>query len=66
MTRCDSVQFVPDPRRVITKPFLPGEQADPGGSSRIQVALERIMAMSESEVADALSAALGVLRRTAP
>ena len=58
MTRCASVQFVPDPRRVITKPFLPGEQADPDGSSRIQVVLERIMAMSEFEVADALSGAL--------
>ena len=58
MTRCDLVQFVPDPRRVITKPFLPGEQIYPDGSSRIQVALERIMAMTEPEVADALADAL--------
>lgn len=58
MTRCDSVQFVPDPRRVITKPFLPGDEIYPDGSSRIQVALERILAMSEPEVADALAEAL--------
>ncbi len=58
MTRCDSVHLVPDPRRVITKPFLPGEEIYPDGSSRIQVALERIMAMSEAEVADVLTGAL--------
>jgi predicted GH43/DUF377 family glycosyl hydrolase len=55
MTRCDSVHLVPDPRRVITKPFLPGEQIYPDGSSRLQVVIERVMAMSEHEVADTLA-----------
>ena len=57
MTRCDSVRLVPDPRRVITKPFLPGEQIYPDGSSRLQVVLERVMALSEREVADTLARA---------
>jgi hypothetical protein len=55
MTRVDSVRLVPDPRRVITKPFLPGEEIYPDGSSRLQVVLERVMALSEREVADALA-----------
>ena len=57
MTRCDSVRLVPDPRRVITKPFLPGEEIHPDGSSRLQVVLERVMAMSEHDVADTLARA---------
>ena len=52
MRRCDSVMLAPDPRRVITKPFLPGEQTYAEGSSRLQVVLDRIMAMPEHEVAD--------------
>jgi predicted GH43/DUF377 family glycosyl hydrolase len=55
--RCDSVRLVPDPRRVITKPFLPREEIYPDGSSRMQVVLERIMAMSEHDVTETLTAA---------
>lgn len=55
MTRCESVRLVPDPRRVITKPFLPGEEISPGGSSRVRVVLERIMAMSDDDVASTLA-----------
>ena len=55
MTRCDSVRLVPDARRVITKPFLPGEEIYPDGSSRLQVVLERVMALSEREVGDTLA-----------
>ncbi len=54
MTRCDSVRFVPDARRVITKPFLPREEIYPDGSSRMQVVLERIMAMPERQVTETL------------
>ncbi len=54
-TRCESVRLVPDPGRVIAKPFIPGDQSYPDGSSRIQVIIERIMAMSESEVTTTLT-----------
>lgn len=59
MTRCESVRLEPDPRRVIAKPFLPGEEVFPDGSSRLQVVLERVMAMSEQEVVDTLAQARG-------
>ncbi len=57
MTRRDSVRLVPDARRVIAKPFLPGEEIYPDGSSRLQIVLERIMAMPEDVVAETLNAA---------
>ena len=56
MTRDESVRLVPDPRRVITKPFLPGGEKRPDGSSRISVVLERIRAMPEDEVVVTLDA----------
>jgi predicted GH43/DUF377 family glycosyl hydrolase len=52
--RCQSVRLVPDARRVITKPFFPGEVVFADGSSRMQVVLQRIMAMAETEVARTL------------
>ena len=55
--RCDSVRLVPNPRRVINKPFLPREEIYPDGSSRMQVVLERILAMSEHEVTATFAAA---------
>jgi len=55
MTRQDSVRLVPEPSRVITKLFLPGEETSPDGSSRLEVVLERIMAMSDVEAADTLA-----------
>ena len=57
MTRSDSVRLVPDARRVIVKPFLPGEEVYPDGSSRLRLVLDRIMAMSEQVVAETLVAA---------
>ena len=57
MTRRDSVRLVPDARRVITKPFLPGEEIRPNGSSRLQMILRRIMAMPGDVVAETLNAA---------
>lgn len=50
MTRCESVRLVPDPRRVITKPFLPREEIFADGSTRMEAVLLRIMAMSDGDV----------------
>jgi predicted GH43/DUF377 family glycosyl hydrolase len=60
MTRSDSVRLVPDARRVITKPFLPREEIYPDGSTRMQVVLERILAMSDVRVAATLAASRGL------
>ncbi len=57
LTRCDGVRLAPDPTRVIAKPFLPGEEIFPDGSSRIAVVLGRLLAMSERDVAATLNAA---------
>jgi len=57
--RHDDVRWVPDARRVITKPFLPGEQIFPDGTSRIEVVVRRILAMSEAEVVQTLREARG-------
>ena len=55
MNRCESVRLVPDPRRVITKPFLPREETYSDGSTRMQVVLDRIMGMSDSDVTKTLA-----------
>ncbi len=59
MTRSDSLRLVPDARRVITRPFLPREEIYPDGSSRMQLVLERILAMTDDDVAETLAAARG-------
>lgn len=48
--------FAPNSRRVIAKPFLPGEQAFPDGQSRVELVVERILAMSKDETASTLAA----------
>ncbi len=53
--RHEELRWLPDPLRVITKPFLPGEESYPDGSSRIDVVLRRIMAMSEADVVATLA-----------
>jgi predicted GH43/DUF377 family glycosyl hydrolase len=55
MHRCESVRVGPDPRRVITKPFVPHDEVFADGSTRIQLVLQRIMAMSEADVGVALA-----------
>ncbi|MBK8480651.1 MAG: glycoside hydrolase family 130 protein [Proteobacteria bacterium] len=45
----------PDPRRVLARPFLPGEEIVGGGKSRALLLLERILALAEPEVATALA-----------
>ncbi len=53
-----NARFTPDPRRVITKPFLPGEQIFPDGHSRSQRLIKRVLAMSDSEVTTTLEATI--------
>ncbi len=52
-----SVRLVPDPRRVITKLFMPGDEVAPDGSSRLEGVLERILALTDAEVSDTLATA---------
>ncbi len=48
-------RLLPDPRRVITKPYLPGERELPNGKSRVTLVVERILAIPQ----DTVSAMLG-------
>lgn len=50
-----SVRLTPDPRRVITKPFVPREEVYADGSTRMQAVLQRIMAMSDLEASTTLA-----------
>ncbi len=45
--RSVDVRLMPDAGRVIARPFLPGEDVFPDGSSRIDVVVRRILAMDE-------------------
>jgi predicted GH43/DUF377 family glycosyl hydrolase len=54
MTRRESVRLDPDPRRVITKPFLPLNEIYADGSTRMQVVLQRIMKLSDADVSEIL------------
>jgi len=49
---------MPDPRRVIAKPFLPGEEVVRGGGTRAGLLMERILGLPEEEVARALASVL--------
>ena len=52
-------RFLPDPRRVIAKPFLPGEEVySPDGKSRVKMVLDRILAIPEDAVAGLLAEVL--------
>ena len=51
-----TVRFLPDVERVITKPFLSGEQGLPDGQARAQLIIRRILAMPPNEVSSTLSA----------
>ena len=51
-----STRLLPDPHRVITKPFLPGEQTFPDGQSRAQLILERVLGLTDAEAAATLAA----------
>ncbi len=55
VTRTD-LRFMPDARRVITKPFIPGDDVSVAGRSRVEGILARILELSETEVAATLGA----------
>ncbi len=38
-------RFLPDPQRVILRPYLPGEEAFVDGRSRVKFVLDRILAL---------------------
>lgn len=57
VTRCRDVRLMPDPARVITKPFLPGAMHFPDGRSHLEVVLGRVLALPESDVVATLEAA---------
>ncbi|MGE3586247.1 MAG: glycoside hydrolase family 130 protein [Ilumatobacteraceae bacterium] len=54
VTRCESVRLVPDPRRVITKSFVPREEIYADGSTRMDAVLTRLLAMSDDDVGTTL------------
>ncbi len=43
-------RFLPDPQRVILRPYLPGEEAFAEGVSRVDLVLDRILALPEEEI----------------
>jgi predicted GH43/DUF377 family glycosyl hydrolase len=51
-------RFERDPKRVIIKPYLPGEEIGPGTGSRAGLLMERILAIPEDEVRDVLAKTL--------
>ncbi|MCZ6664628.1 MAG: glycosylase, partial [Gammaproteobacteria bacterium] len=55
-------RLLPDPKRVITKPFHPSGGAD-GSSSRVKAILDRVLAIPEEDVAAMLE---GLLREFSP
>ncbi len=48
----------PDVRRVIAKPYLPGEEIAPGGGTRAGLLMQRVLEIPEEEVASLLRAIL--------
>ncbi len=62
MTRCADVRLATDPRRVITKPFVPREEIYADGSTRMDAALARLMALSDDDVAETLDDARRLFR----
>ena len=51
-----------DPRRVITKLFLPGQEVVTDGQSRADEVIHRVLAMSDDVVAATLSATIASYR----
>ena len=62
MTRCADVRLATDPRRVITKPFVPREEIYADGSTRMDAALARLQTAAQSNEPTArLDALMGQL-----
>ncbi len=51
-------RLLPDGRRVIAEPFLPGEELFPDGRSRVRPIVESILALSEAEATPLLAGLL--------
>jgi predicted GH43/DUF377 family glycosyl hydrolase len=49
-------RLLPDPQRVILRPFLPGEEVFVDGRSRVGLVLDRVLALPEAEIPAALGA----------
>jgi predicted GH43/DUF377 family glycosyl hydrolase len=56
VARCANVRLAPNAGRVITKPFLPREEIFPDGSTRMQLVLQRLVAIPDAEVVTNLAA----------
>jgi predicted GH43/DUF377 family glycosyl hydrolase len=56
-------KLTPDVRRVIAKPYLPGEELVPGGDSRSSLLMRRIMAIQEEEVSSLVAAVSATFSR---
>ncbi|HVZ85835.1 MAG TPA: glycoside hydrolase family 130 protein [Polyangia bacterium] len=54
MLRRTDHRLRPDPRRVIAKPYLPGEEISGDAGSRADLLMERILAVPEAEVSTVL------------
>jgi predicted GH43/DUF377 family glycosyl hydrolase len=50
-----ALRLVPEPRRIISKPFLPGGSIHPDGRTRVEHILSRVLALPEDAVATTLS-----------
>jgi predicted GH43/DUF377 family glycosyl hydrolase len=48
------VRLLPDPKRVISRPFLPGGEGFPDGRSRVERILGRVLELSDEEVGSSL------------
>lgn len=55
LVRRSSIHLVRDTTRVITRPFLPGQELLNPGISRAEAVIERLLVMSEEEVCQTLS-----------
>jgi predicted GH43/DUF377 family glycosyl hydrolase len=60
--RRTSHRLSPDPRRVIAKPYLPGEELAPGGTNRSSLLMQRILDIPEGDVAALLQDVLAKFR----
>ena len=49
-------RLLPDPKRVLAKPFLPGEEVLLGGTSRVALLMDRVLAIPEADVGAQLAA----------
>lgn len=48
------VQLLPDPMRLVTKPYIPTDRAVIEGESRVQKVITRVLALTEDETTEAL------------